>query len=147
MDQSPHITVAVVVEQKGQFLMVREKAADLIVYNQPAGHLQVKESLVAAAERETLEETGWKVSVRHLLGIYHFTSNQDGNCYVRLCFIAEPVCHMPDRELDTGILEALWLTIDQLRTLEQDLRSPCVLQVLEDYQQGIRYPLHLIKNL
>ena len=147
MDKTPHITVAVVVEQKGQFLIVREKAADLIVYNQPAGHLQVNESLVAAAERETLEETGWKVRVKFLLGIYHFTSEQDGICYVRHCFIAEPVGYMPDRELDTGILEALWLTIDQVRTLEQELRSPLVLTVLEDYLLGIRYPLHLIKNL
>ncbi len=51
MQQLPHITVATVIERDGQFLMVKEKSNGLIVYNQPAGHLEENETLIAAAER------------------------------------------------------------------------------------------------
>jgi 6-phosphogluconolactonase (cycloisomerase 2 family) len=35
----PHLTVAVVIEHEGRFLMVEERAADgATVFNQPAGH-------------------------------------------------------------------------------------------------------------
>ena len=39
MPSTPHITVASVIEQDGKYLMVKEVANDLIVFNQPAGHL------------------------------------------------------------------------------------------------------------
>ena len=54
----PHITVATVVSIEERFLMVRERSQNKMVYNQPAGHVEVGETLQAAAERETLEETG-----------------------------------------------------------------------------------------
>jgi len=49
--------------------MVRERAQNKMVYNQPAGHVEVGETLQAAAERETLEETGWQVQIQSLLGV------------------------------------------------------------------------------
>lgn len=51
MKMLPHLTVATVVERDGRFLMVKEKSEGIIVYNQPAGHLEVGESLAAAACR------------------------------------------------------------------------------------------------
>ena len=146
MHKAPHITVASVVQLSGRFLMVKENDDGRTVYNQPAGHLELGESLVAAAERETLEETGWRVRVTAFLGVYHYTSQHNGVCYVRHCFIADPVCREPDRELDSEILQALWLRLDEVRALEADLRSPMVLEVLADYEHGITYPLDLIKG-
>jgi 8-oxo-dGTP pyrophosphatase MutT (NUDIX family) len=37
--------------------MVKEKSGGRLVYNQPAGHVELNESLLDAAIRETLEET------------------------------------------------------------------------------------------
>ena len=56
---TPHVTVASVIEQHGHFLLVQERESGRTVLNQPAGHLEDGESLVAAVIRETLEETGW----------------------------------------------------------------------------------------
>ena len=143
----PHITVATVVESQGRFLLVEEKADGLIVYNQPAGHLEEGESLIQAAERETLEETAWEVRVTGFLGLYHYVSPANGITYVRNCFIADPVKQHQDRRLDRDILHAVWLEPEQIRSLRGQLRSPAVLQCMDDYLLGIRYPLTLIRPL
>ena len=69
MNHYPHTTVATVVPQQGRFLMVQEKSGESLVYNQPAGHVEVGEGLIDAAVRETFEETGWQVRVDCLIGI------------------------------------------------------------------------------
>jgi len=143
----PHKTVATVVEQDGRFLMVEESADGEIVFNQPAGHLERDESLIDAAIRETLEETGWEVRPVSFLGLYHYTSAANGICYIRSCFVAEPVrCH-EDRRLDEDIVKTHWLTFDEISQLGSRLRSPVVLRVLDDYLQGISYPLSLVTTL
>ena len=53
----PSVTVAAIIERDKKFLLVEEETSDGIRFNQPAGHLDPGESLVAAAARETLEET------------------------------------------------------------------------------------------
>ena len=57
MRWNPEVTVAAIVEVDGRFLMVEERAAGNLVLNQPAGHLEDRETLVEAAVRETREET------------------------------------------------------------------------------------------
>ena len=54
----PDVTVATVVVRDGRLLQVEESIAGALVLNQPAGHLEPDESLLQAALRETLEETG-----------------------------------------------------------------------------------------
>ena len=57
MDWHAHVTVATIVEHDGRFLFVEELKGGRLVLNQPAGHLEPRESLLQAAIRETLEET------------------------------------------------------------------------------------------
>jgi ADP-ribose pyrophosphatase YjhB (NUDIX family) len=143
MHSLPHITVATVVEQDHRFLMVKEKSAGEIVYNQPAGHLELQESLIEAAERETLEETAWRVEVSQFLGVYHYTSPANGICYVRHCFIARPIERVEGARLDVDILQAEWLSLAEIEARTAQLRSPMVLKVIKDYLDGNHYPLTL----
>ncbi|MEQ8408434.1 MAG: NUDIX hydrolase [Gammaproteobacteria bacterium] len=145
MRQLPHVTVATVVERDNHFLMVKEHSDGVVVYNQPAGHLEIGESLVAAAVRETLEETGWHVTVHNLLGIYQYTSPANGISYVRVCFIAEADHQEPNATLDAEIIEAIWLPAAQIHNLGAQLRSPMVSRAITDYESGTRYPLELIQ--
>src|SRR5690606_34474809 len=135
MSWAPHVTVATVVERQGRFLLVREQADGREVYNQPAGHLEQDETLVDAAERETLEETGWSVSVTALLSIGLYQSPLSGVTYLRHTFVAEPLSHHPERNLDEGILAAEWLSHEDLLERHQRLRSPMVLQAIRDYRK------------
>ena len=147
MEWFAHKTVATVVEKNNRFLMVEERADGKVVFNQPAGHLEPGETLLDAARRETLEETGWEVELRHFLGLYHYVSSANEISYIRSCFIARPVRLIEERQLDTDIVRAPWLTIEELRRMEDRLRSPVVLRVLEDYLEGITYPLSVITSL
>lgn len=145
MAWASHVTVAVVVEREGRFLLVEEEAeAARIVYNQPAGHVEKGETLVNAARREALEETGWEVHITALLGLYVYPSPHDPDItYYRVCFVAEAVTHHPERALDEGITRAVWLTPEEL-TASGKARSPLVPKCIADFQLGRRLPLDLI---
>ncbi len=147
MDNAPHITVACVIERDGRFLMVREKSDGLVVYNQPAGHLEPGESLSSAAVREALEETAWQVELTQFLGIYQYTSPLNGISYLRHCFVANPVSPVENTKLDLDILETCWLSLAEIRAKETELRSPLVLKVLDDFINGKIYPLSIIHSL
>lgn len=143
---TPHITVATIVEQQGRFLFVKEHAKNDIVLNQPAGHLEMDESLNQAAIRETLEETAWLVELTALVGIYLYQA-PNGVTYQRVCFAAKPIMHQPERALDEGIIEALWLSQAELIEQQHLCRSPLVLQSLNDYLSGSVYPLSVLKGV
>ena len=66
-----HAIVSCLVERDGKFLIVQESRPSRDnLYNVPGGHIEVNETLVEAAVREVLEETGYKVQVDGLVGIY-----------------------------------------------------------------------------
>ena len=52
----PEITVAAITESAGRFLVVEELINQRLVFNQPAGHLEQGESLLAAVIREVRDE-------------------------------------------------------------------------------------------
>jgi len=143
----PNVTVAAVVEREGKFLIVEELADEQIVYNQPAGHLDPGESLIDAAIRETMEETAWQFTPEALVGIYQWTSPKNNITYLRFCFHGQCLRHFPDRPLDTEIQRALWLSRDELLAKGDQIRSPMVLQVIDDYLAGKSYPLDVLQTL
>ncbi len=144
----PHTTVAAVIEADGRFLMVEERAGSGdSVYNQPAGHLEPKESLLDAVIRETLEESGWRFHPQALVGIYRWQVPPDGATYLRFCFCGRVSDHQPERPLDEGIIRASWLSRDQLIDQSRRLRSPLVLRAIDDYLAGHRHPLELLHEV
>ncbi|CAN7430122.1 NUDIX hydrolase [Aquipseudomonas alcaligenes] len=143
---TPHVTVATLVEDQGRFLMVEEISDGRAVLNQPAGHLEADESLIQAALRETLEETGWEVELTAVTGIYLYTAPSNGVTYQRVCFAARPLRHHPERELDTGIIGPRWLTRDELLAHREQWRSPLIIRCIDDYLAGERFPLSLIRD-
>jgi len=143
----PHLTVATIIEDNGNFLMIKEISKGKTVLNQPAGHVEKDESLPEAARRETLEETGWHVTIDALVGFYLYTSPLNQTTYFRALFAASAINHDVERALDDGILEASWLSLEQIKEQSEMLRSPMVLQCIEDYQNGKRLPLDSIVHL
>lgn len=141
----PHLTVAVLVTgSDNQILMVKEVEDGRIVWNQPAGHVEYGEDLQQAAIREALEETRHQVKLTEVLGIYQTRNLAAGRHYVRLCFVGESLGLVEKAALDTDIIEASWLNMDDILAGHYPLRHPTVRQCLVDYRNGERFPLNCL---
>ena len=146
-DLTAEITVAAVIERDGQFLLVEEIVRDRRVLNQPAGHVEPGESLLEAVARETLEESAWRFHPTHLIGTYLWTTPETGATTIRFGFAGSVSEHFLERPLDLGILGTHWLSVGQLAAAAQRMRSPMVLQCIEDHVAGKRYPLEAVADL
>ncbi len=142
----PNVTVAAVVEREGRFLLVEEETDDGLRFNQPAGHLDEGESLVAACVRECLEETAYHFRPTALVGVYQWPRPAGDITYLRFAFAGEITGFEEGRALDTGIIGARWLTLEEVRATAERHRSPLILRCIEDYAAGKRYPLELITH-
>lgn len=165
MSESIHLTVAVVVERNQldinsqaidhstangggdpvQYLMVREIRNGREVYNQPAGHVEPGETLLEAAIRETLEETAWRIKPTGVISFSTYTSNHNGITYYRLALAAKALEFEQLSEIDNDIEEALWMDYEQICSVKSQLRSPMVLQAIDDFRANRIYSLDLLK--
>ena len=147
MQLNPEVTVAAVVIRAGRFLLVEERISGRLVLNQPAGHLEDRETLVEAVVRETREETAWRFHPEALVGTYLWRNPVNGRSFLRFAFCGEVDDHHPRQALDKGIVRALWLTAAELEVQPARLRSPLVMRCIEDFLQGRRQPLDSVSEL
>jgi 8-oxo-dGTP pyrophosphatase MutT (NUDIX family) len=147
MTRGIDVTVAAIIERDGKFLMVEERSGGTLVLNQPAGHLEQGESLVAAVVREALEETGHRFEPEHVVGFYLWRSPDANTTYLRVAFCGQAEPSADVAALDEGIVAVHWLTRAQLERRAAQLRSPMVLRCIEDYLFGRRYPLDCLTYL
>jgi 8-oxo-dGTP pyrophosphatase MutT (NUDIX family) len=143
----PNTTVAAVIEKDGRFLMVEEETADGIRINQPAGHLEDGETLFDAVRRETIEETAYEFTPKQLLGVYQWQRTDRDITYLRFAFIGELGLHHAGKSLDQGIIRAVWMNLEELKSSQAMHRSPQVLKCVEDYLSGKAFPLSVLTHL
>jgi ADP-ribose pyrophosphatase YjhB (NUDIX family) len=107
---------AVVRPTDGARRILLMRRSDNGLWGLPGGYVEPGESVVAATEREVREETGWRVRVGRLVGVYSDPARQviayaDGRRVqaVNLCFEAvalesgDPTT--PEETLDTGYFD------------------------------------------
>lgn len=138
----PHVTVACVVQADGLFLVVEETIKGKALWNQPAGHLEANETVVAAARRELWEETGVDAIPQHLLHIHQWIA-PDKTPFVRFLFAIDLPAVVATSPHDSDIDRCLWLPAQTIITAT-NLRSPLVAESVLRYQRPERYPLSLL---
>lgn len=142
----PSVTVAAIAERDGKFLLIEERDQDALVLNQPAGHWEPGETLLAACVRETREESGYDFVPTALVGIYRWQPPNSSTTYLRFAFCGQLGDRDPRRKLDPDIVDVAWLTRNQLLHARSRHRSPLVLRCVEDYLGGRRVPLDLLTH-
>ncbi len=148
MKWEPHITVAAVIERDQKFLLVEEMVEGTAVLNQPAGHWEAGETLIEAAQRETLEETGWEFYPSALVGIYRWQHPRKDETFLRFTFCGNCSDRQVSTNLDEGILNADWHDKNDILALpETRIRSTMVTESLNDYLSGKRHDLSMLRDI
>jgi len=143
----PHATVAAIIERDNKFLMVEELIHGERVFNQPAGHLDPDESFIDAVIRETQEESAWQFIPEAVTGIYLWKHPDNGETFLRVAVCGSCINHDAQQVLDDGILNAVWKRREELVQDTHILRSPMVINCIDDYLAGKRYPLDMLINV
>lgn len=139
------LTVAAVVRHNDRFLVVEERARGARVINQPAGHVEPGETILDAVIRETREETAWRFVPTGLVGMYYWP-HDDGRTTLRFAFCGTVDEHAAGQPLDDGIITTHWLGTEQL-VARQDLRSPLVMQAIDDFTRHTPMPLERVRHV
>lgn len=147
MKFAPDITVAAVVERDGSFLLVEERIRQRLVLNQPAGHVEDRETLLEAVIRETREETAFKFEPQSLLGAYLWRNPANSQTTMRFAFVGVVTDHDPRQALDYPVVRSLWLKREDLVAAATRLRSPLVMRMIDDFESGRRLPLDSVACL
>ena len=111
----PIPSASALVVQRGRVLLVkRGREPEPEAWSLPAGLVKYGETVEQAAVRETLEETGIRIAIRELLGVYDLLTG--AYHYVVICFLAEPLGgHIrpgPDVE------DTRWFRLKELKDIE-----------------------------
>ncbi|GAA2205943.1 NUDIX domain-containing protein [Nonomuraea monospora] len=110
---------AVVIDDAGRVLLHRR--ADSGLWALPGGVMDVGETIAAAVAREVLEETGVRVKITGLIGIYsdprHVIAYSDGEVrqQFNICFRARPTGGAPHATEEAR--EVRWVSPDEFGTL------------------------------
>ena len=141
----PSATVAAVIERDGKFLFVEEMQEGRRVLNQPAGHLDPGETLIAACAREVMEETAHRFEPTALVGIYRWYYKPADVTFLRFCFSGK-ILGVENTPLDKEILGLHWLSARELEDRAPQHRSPLVQQCVDDYLAGNNFPLAVLSK-
>jgi 8-oxo-dGTP pyrophosphatase MutT (NUDIX family) len=147
MPLKPDVTVAAETEKDGNILVVEERINQRLVFNQPAGHVELGETLLEAVIREVREETAWLFEPTQMLGAYVWRNPSNGRSTLRFAFTGTVSDHRASQPLDKGIVTTHWLSRVELLEREPRLRSPLVLRCVDDYLSGKRLPLDSVAYL
>ncbi|RYV01702.1 NUDIX hydrolase [Shewanella sp. OPT22] len=142
----PNVTVAGIVAWNDKLLMVEEIINGETVYNQPAGHLEANEGLIKACEREIMEETGIATKALSMTSVDQYQAKEDlqflrftFHCIVNQYGVTiDPPTPKPQ---DPQIVAAHWMTFDEIKAIEAQLRSPLIIKTIKDYFAGNLAPL------
>ena len=119
----PHIGVGILLIRDKQLLLVKRKYnPDAGYWSIPGGHLDLGEKVEIAAEREALEETGFKVKISKLAGIIDkIMYDNNGKIeyhYVLINYFVEQIegdPNQPPKAADDA-LKAKFVSFDQLHS-------------------------------
>ena len=135
-----YAVVLILVEDEGRYVLIQEAKPERgDPWCIPAGRVEPGESIIQAARRETLEESGLIVEPRSLLRIEHIIPYEQDAQHPypelwRFVLAAEATGGALKTTADVHSLQARWFHPTEVATLP--LRSPDVLRLIDMHCQG-----------
>lgn len=144
MSISAKLSVSVVLRNGDRFAMVREIQDGKTVINFPSGHIEPGETLVEAACRELLEETGISCERFYPVSSYFLNGRKGENLYISYLFEADrKFCTVNENQrIDEDVLALLWLTIEEINGMKDKWRNDLIGQKMIDVLSNTRSTFH-----
>lgn len=133
----------VVIQEDDKILLVKESGHKYKGYDFPGGKLMWGENLFTCAIREVLEETGYKCKLTGIVGIYQKDVDMDDQDYLRVIFCAQKYGRKSTPK-DVTVTTVSWIKISKLNDPNM-YRGVGVMQEINDYLNGSKYPIDMIK--
>lgn len=127
------VIAGVLINQDNKYLLVQEaKAKTYQLWNFPAGHVEIGESIEGAAVREAKEETGYDVKLLKKISIYQKLAD-DVVIHTFEAKIVGGNLNLPPNE----ILDAKWFSFDEIKNMTDQLRkSEWILETIKNFQKS-----------
>lgn len=113
MSRAPIPVVDAIIEKNGKTILIkRNKEPFSGLWAIPGGHVELGETVEESAIREAEEETGLKIKLKEITGVYSDPKRHPGKHTIATVFVAEPI----DGELkaDTDADEAKWFSLNEI---------------------------------
>ncbi len=139
------LQVSTIITDRNKILLVKEKKkANYGRWNLPGGHVEAGESFVYAAVREVLEETGLKVKLKSIVGVY--SGYVKPFYFVKTVFLAQK----SKIKLNPGkdVLDAKFIPINEILRMKDNqlVRADVLKKIVRDYKSGVSYNLKLLSE-
>lgn len=142
------VVAGCVVQDNNRILMVQEgQGVEKELWNFPSGRLEDNEKILNAAIREVEEETGYKISISGLLGIYNFISINNEHA-IFFCYVGQVTAGILKYD-NNEIINVKWLSFDEINELNDDkLRTHTLIRkVISDLRSKPILPLDIINDM
>lgn len=140
------VSVAVFLERSGKLLFLRQTEAKGGGWGPPAGHVELGESIVQAAKRETREETGLEIEPIDLVGVYTIQEPE----LLKAAFVFRGMVVGGElKPVTEEAVELRWLTREELQAIVKNnllYKPEYNRRVIADYFAGESHPLALLKE-
>ena len=112
-----------IVEEQGKILLVLEEDEKYPGYDLPGGKLLWCENVKDCAIREFVEETGYKITLKNLLGVYQRANVVDESDYFRFIFVGKIKPKEFKKEIDEKVVKVKWVKVGEIIDQKIKLRS------------------------
>lgn len=121
-----NVVAGVVIKQDGKYLLVQEKQPKAYgLWNFPAGRVDVGDTIEETAIKEAKEESGFDVELIRKIGIFQEKATDACKHAFEAKIIGGELKYPEDE-----IMDAKWLTYDEVINLKDKLRENWILQAI-----------------
>ena len=141
------IIVGCIVVKDDSFVIVKEAQKHVYgKWNLPLGHLDEGESILVGAKRESEEETGLKIDINGLVGVYQHKKS-DGTSIIKIIFIASVIGGKLEFQKDE-LLDAKWIKFEEFDKMQEDeIRTKDIIEAVKDFRRRGGLSLDYVKIL
>ncbi|WP_051569377.1 NUDIX hydrolase [Alkaliphilus transvaalensis] len=140
--------VGCVICNKNKILMIQQGKNHIRgLWNFPSGKLEKNERIVDAVVREVEEETGYKVELSGLIGIYNFFSEANEQI-IMVCYVGKVKGGNLEHD-NEEIIDAKWLSTSEISQLrDEELRNHSLIRkIINDLEDKSLIPIDIINDL